>query len=246
MTRPLPELCRRARPLAQLDSGLREACIRIAERYSPSACLGQVKRLPQLSGWSQIQRLGVTKATRWLAVIRRDHGQQAFSETAGLLRGRSAGGSWRLASGEQVQDREDSHLHGGVVDLLPEVLGEIRSGGRLFVVQEVDLGRTVGQSTCVRTGPGDVVVYAQREGRNGHTRFVKNRQAEPCAYVAVILRRLETGVYELVTAYIGRLAPREPFDPKARQEAFTFWHSHALIWGSEPVVPGTETTRCPW
>lgn len=29
-------------------------------------------------------------------------------------------------------------------------------------------------------------------------------------------------------------------------ETFEFWSSHALVWGSEPIVPGTETATCPW
>ncbi len=154
----------------------------------------------------------------------------------------------KLKSGEDVVDRYQSHLHASVLDVLPEALEKINSKGRTFIVEEVRFDRIIGESTCVVTGPDDVIVFAQRPKRFGLTRFVKNRQPEPSSSVVVILKTADEqpGTFILVTAFIGELAEPEPWDRKATQNSRKFWSEHALIWGSEPVIPGTETETCPW
>ena len=153
-----------------------------------------------------------------------------------------------LASGEVVMDRHHSHLHEGVVLLLPEALAHIHAAGRTFLVEEVDFGRLIGETTCVATGPGDEVVFAQRPKRFGLSRFVKNRQPEQCSSIVIILKAVEevVGTYVLITAFIGHRPEPEPWDRNATKQSVVFWASHALVWGSEPVVPGTETFTCPW
>ncbi len=152
-----------------------------------------------------------------------------------------------LGSGEPIIDRLNSHVHNGVRQLLPEALATIQSEGRQFIVGEVDFGRPVGESACGATGPGDEILYAKRPRRWGLTRFVRNRTPEPCSSVVVILKKAEEDdSYILITAFIGRKAEPEPWDRNATAKSYAFWSSHALVWGSEPVVPGTETTVCPW
>jgi hypothetical protein len=133
---------------------------------------------------------------------------------------------------------------------LPAALARIKSGGRQFLVEEVDFGRPIGETICIATRPGDEIVYAQRPNRQGLTRFVKNRQPEPCNSVVVILKTADTvedaGKYVLVTAFVGRLAEPEPWDRNATEKSVEFWSSHALIWGYEEVIPGTVTSVCPW
>ncbi len=155
---------------------------------------------------------------------------------------------WKLQSGEWVVDRHRSHLHCGVLALLPEVLGHIDAQGRAFLVEEVDFGRPVGETVCVSTSSSDEIVYAQRPRRFGLTRFVKNRQAEPCSAVTVILKRddLERDLFVLITAFIGHRPEPEPWDGNATANSRAFWSSHALVWGSEDVILGTETDLCPW
>ena len=155
----------------------------------------------------------------------------------------------RLASGEEVVDRYRSHLHQPVLALLPEALSRVESGRRGFLLAEVNFGRRViGVSTCVATRAGDQVVYAQRPKRLGLTRFVKNREAEPCSSVVVILKAADEfpAAYVLVTAFIGRKPEPEPWDRHATANSRAFWDTHALVWGSEPVIDGTETPHCPW
>lgn len=152
----------------------------------------------------------------------------------------------RLKSGEVVIDRPRSHLHADVARLLPEALGKVKSAGREFLIDEVDFGRLVGQTICVITHPGDQIVFAQRVGRDGLTRFVKNRKSEPCSAVVVVLKAGDNGEYVCMTAFVGHRAEPEPWDEIATLQSVAFWSSRALIWGSEPIVPGTETTMCPW
>lgn len=155
--------------------------------------------------------------------------------------------AWWLKSGEVVVDRHQSHLHAGVERLLPEALDRIDPAGKDFLVEEVDFGRPIGQTTCVATGAGDQIVFAKRPRRWGHSRFVANREPEECSSMVVILKKAEdVGGYVLITAFIGHRPEPEPWDRNATANSRAFWDSHALIWDSEPVVPGTETTRCPW
>lgn len=151
-----------------------------------------------------------------------------------------------LASGELVVDRHQSHLHESVLPHLPAALVQINSEGRRFLIEEIEFDRIVGESVCVQTTGADEIVWAKRPGRLGHSRFVKNRRAEPCKSIVVILKAGDYGEYFIVTAFIGHRPEPEPWDRNATANSRDFWNSHALVWGSEEIVPGTETTVCPW
>jgi hypothetical protein len=157
---------------------------------------------------------------------------------------------WRLNSGEIVVDRPNSHLHDGVWSLLPEALGKIDSERKAFIEEEIRFGRVVGNTACVTTTDGDDIVFAQRPRRAGLTRFVKGRIPEPCSSLVVVLKK-SGDVYVLITAFIGHKSEPEPWDERTfsfkddpsdvRGRAIAFWATHALVWGVEPVVAGTET-----
>lgn len=152
-----------------------------------------------------------------------------------------------LASGEEVFDRFNSHVHSDVLSLLPEALAEVDSNGRRFFIYEHDFGRVVGETVCVLTTDTDEIVWAKRPKRFGHSRFVKNRTAKPCNAVTIILKRDDReDYYVLITAFVGHRPEPEPWDRNATANSRVFWDSHALVWGSEPIVPGTETSVCPW
>jgi len=160
---------------------------------------------------------------------------------------------WTLKSGELTRDRKTSHLHGNVLDLLSEALPQINAADRDFIIVEFDFGRTIGDTTCVPTNEQDEIVFAQRPNRAGHTRFVKNRLPESSSTLVVILKRFAREVpedpeqfYVIITAFIGRKAEPEPWDPRATPESASFWSTNALLWGAEEVLPETETTTCPW
>ncbi len=153
-----------------------------------------------------------------------------------------------LASGEAVYDSIESHArhHPTVLPHLKEALARVDAAGREKCYEQIEFSRTLGQSLCVQTQPGDAIVYARREGRDGLSRFVKNRAPEPASSVVVVLTRTPAG-YVLRTAYVGRKAPAEPWDrPHATDDSMEFWRSHALVWGHESIVPGTETPTSPW
>ena len=115
------------------------------------------------------------------------------------------------------------------------------------MVSQVDFDHIVGETTCVVTGPGDQIIFSQRPKRFGLTRFVMNRKPEPSCSVVVILKKADYGDdYVLITAFVGEKAEPEPWDRNATEKSLAFWSTHALVWGSEPVVPGTETSICPW
>ncbi|HRH25424.1 MAG TPA: hypothetical protein PLD99_00525 [Parcubacteria group bacterium] len=146
-------------------------------------------------------------------------------------------------SGEKVFDRPSSHIHGNetVEKYLPLALERIDSMGRDFIVEAVDFGEEIGVSMCVETTPEDEIVYAVRPKRRGPTRFVKNREGEPTSEFTVILKKVDEG-YIVITAFVGPKAEKEPWDPMATEESKEFWNNHALIWESEEVIPGTEST----
>jgi len=166
-----------------------------------------------------------------------------------LLKWQGGGRRWQLGSGEMVADRPNSHLasHGAVLPFVGEALLRIQSGHQSFIAEEVDFGQPIGETICLETREGDDIVFAQRPNRSGLTRFVKNRQPEPCSTVVVCLKKAREGGYILLTAYIGRRTPAEPWDTEwATDQSVPFWNTHALIWGHEQIVPGTETEVSPW
>ena len=150
--------------------------------------------------------------------------------------------------GKAVYDRMDgSHFHpeGGLTpELLSVALGEIDTRDRNILGEVVEFEKPVGETTCVGVGPEDEVVMVYRKGRRGQTPMVKNRGAEPCSTVKVVLTRDRhpgsRGSYELLTAFVGKDSPIEPWDPNyhnedAQRSSEEFWSSHALLYDEELV-----------
>lgn len=153
-----------------------------------------------------------------------------------------------LSTGATVVDRHNSFFHSSVADILPELFSKIKSEQRAFISEEIDLGRIIGESTCVETTASDDVVYALRKKRQGYTRFVKNRKPIPSSKAVVILKYDEDQKwYILITAFVGNKSEPEPWDRNATPNSKPFWDTHALIFdGSYELVPNTETKTCPW
>jgi hypothetical protein len=149
----------------------------------------------------------------------------------------------RLASGEVVTPREGA-ARPGVTRHLRSALRQIATAGRDFIIHQVDYARVIGRTTCVETGASDNVVFAWRHGKKGPSRFVIGRKPEPCRSLVVVLKKAEDG-YDLLSAFIGSKAEPEPWNRNAQGWALLFWASHALVWGSEAVVDGTETNEVP-
>lgn len=154
-----------------------------------------------------------------------------------------------LKSGEEVVNRQNSHLHvnEGVLLYLEEALRQIDAEFQKFIVARVDFGRIIGKTNCIKTQPNDSVIYAKREGRFGHSRFVQNREPEDCSVMTVILKwDFKQKVYVLITTFIGEKSEPEPWDRNANQESQPFWQKHALVMGAFPIQEESLTQECPW
>ncbi len=128
-------------------------------------------------------------------------------------------------------------VHADVTEHLEEAVSRIDTTGAPFIKVLVEFNRVIGKSTCVKVTSTDEFRYATRLGRKYPTRFVMNREPEPCSTVVVIMKltpESEKYGYRLLTAYIGGLATKEVHDPKLSyeeaHEANAFWSEHALIW----------------
>ena len=163
----------------------------------------------------------------------------------------------KLASGENVVNRPNKHIHEEVEKYLAEAIGKISSGNKKFIVEEVVFDNIIGDTICVETSDSDQIVWAMRPKRYGFTRFVKNRKPKPCSSMVIILLKAEEpNKYVIISSFIGKIAEPEPWDIpafnskpdpyEAGERSRAFWNTHALIWGYEKIVPGTETNVCPW
>lgn len=114
-------------------------------------------------------------------------------------------------------------------------------------VSTTDVGYIVGTSDLVPIRPGDVIVYAQRMGRDVYSVFNCSRDPWPCSLVTTVLEEPdEDGARVLRTAWVGDAAPPFPSDLCESAESRGFWSRSALAWGNQEVRPGTVTTACPW
>lgn len=165
----------------------------------------------------------------------------------------------KTKDGFEVRDRQNSHIqsHSSVTPFLAEALGKISVDKRNFIAEEINLGRIIGKNICVKTDTDDEIVYASRPKRFGKTRFVKTKKSQDCSTVMVVMKKFNgDSHFTLMTSFIGGAAPNEPWDNrafnrsenpvKAKTESTSFWNSHALVWGEEKIISGTENTICPW
>lgn len=160
----------------------------------------------------------------------------------------------RLASGEIVIDRPNSHLGSDLTTqkAVVEAIAQIKSNNRDFIEAEVAFEHVVGSTICVPTSEHDIIVFAQRKGRNGLSRLVRGRQPVPCNRVFLVLKRIGPDVFVLVTGFIGERPYPELFDhkafsrrrnpKKARMAAEQFWDTHALIFEAVEIATGTPAT----
>lgn len=155
-----------------------------------------------------------------------------------------------LSNGEPVyNNKKESHLdeHSDVTkELLIEALQKFdmdklkTSEGNC--VQQIDMGRVIGKATCVVTTDKDQIFYVRRKNRVGETPTVLNREPADCRNLVIIIKT-QNGKYTIRTAYIGNIAPREPWTPSLLEkgtpeeieESNRFWSNHALIYDSSVV-----------
>lgn len=152
-----------------------------------------------------------------------------------------------LNSGEGVAIQDGALQEEKMLGLMAEVLGRIHSLGRTQINEEVAFPMNVGKDYCVATTRHDEIVFAQRIGKNGVSRFVKGREPENTSYVTVRLKLNPPRNYVLVLAYFGKMrAPEIWEEPASFLYSRRFWMSHAYTWGSFPIVPGSQTKFNSW
>lgn len=131
-----------------------------------------------------------------------------------------------------------------ILDYLEEVIKEIRPEGRETIEHEHEFDHVVGETLCVETDESSDIVYAIRPSRNGYSKFVMNKDPEPTRYMTVILKKDDkVGGYTIVTAYFGRLAPREPWGENPTKEQCEFWKNHALVMWDDPSLSKKDRRR---
>ena len=78
--RPLSELKLRAVFVLRLSAEIREDFVGISRTKSPSAAFDLATIAARVHGMDSMETIAVAKATRWLAMIRRDHGDKVFEQ----------------------------------------------------------------------------------------------------------------------------------------------------------------------
>ena len=150
------------------------------------------------------------------------------------------GGSIILTEGV----REHLEAHPGILDLIPEIASRVilpTNGSRL--ASKISLGRVVGQSSLTNTqkiGLSETAWFAVRKNRMKASRVVPDAGPVDTDLVSIVANPIEKKSYELVTAWFGGMAPKEPWDPDlagdppAYEESINFWCSHAFV--HDPAV----------
>lgn len=117
------------------------------------------------------------------------------------------------------------------------------------VTYDEDMGEPIGLCQVVATDSSDEIVYAMRKNRRdqGYVPFTKSRPAEPSTHLSMFLAEKSQTDYELLSAWIGELeSPPFPNMANATPESIPYWSKWAFVWGSQEIIPGSETTDYPW
>lgn len=117
-----------------------------------------------------------------------------------------------------------------------------------MVRMQVDTTDIVGTSDLIETTSDDEIVYAMRVARTSYSRFVKNKKPVETNSIVIDIRRDRNNptTYFLYTAYVGHLVPSFPGGEYQPEQSIKFWSNHALVWGTQEVLPETITTLYPW
>ena len=140
-----------------------------------------------------------------------------------------------------LTDDVSEHLkaHQGIIDLIPEIASRVTlptDGSRL--ASQISLGRVVGQTSLINTkkiGLSETAWFAVRKNRMKASRVVPDANPVDTDLVSIVANPVEKDSYELVTAWFGAMAPKEPWDPdltddpSAYEESINFWCRHALV-----------------
>lgn len=152
-----------------------------------------------------------------------------------------------------LSDSVRGHLgtHPGIIGLIPEIASRVTlptDGCRL--ASQIKLSRVVGQSSLINTkkiGLSDKTWFAIRKNRMKASRVVTGETPLDTNIVTIIANPVAENRYELVTAWFGPIAQKEPWDPdladdpSAFEESIRFWCSHALVFSTDTMLEPFES-----
>lgn len=138
----------------------------------------------------------------------------------------------------------NEHIHLNLDIFLPDLIEKIIDYENDIVEIEYEYPEKIGYSSCVEVNENDKIVYAKRNGRNNHTKFVLDRKEEPCNSLFAVFKCTEYG-YLILTIFIGKKAGREPWDKFATEEDKQFWENHALVYDIKDIIQGSFVSKCP-
>lgn len=153
----------------------------------------------------------------------------------------------------EVTERRAEHLkaHPELAGILPQVLLKLEIADRPFMEVEVEMGKDVGFPNRVPASPitpTEPVMFAKRVGRHGPSHVVNDSTpTEQTSIVTVILKRINPKHFHLITAWIGTLAKKEPWDPSIttsedRKVSLEYWCKNALIHDRTVMGPIYQST----
>jgi hypothetical protein len=138
--------------------------------------------------------------------------------------------------------------HPNVAVYLQAAIGKIKLPAvRRKISEEIDLGYTLGRSGVVGTMPlqfEEPTLFALRANRKLPSRVAAEDEfGEETSKMMVLARAIVTeGQYELITAWIGGRAKKEPWDSSIADvgefhDCLKFWSSTALVYDSAVMGP---------
>lgn len=147
-----------------------------------------------------------------------------------------------------ISNQAASHLaaHSNVLDHLERAINSLQlpASPEKFE-REIDMGRPIGRSGIVRTTPLDLdgrATFALRKNRKFPSRVaaVGELGDETSGIVVIARPSLVASRYELITAWVGALARKEPWDATISNqddfnECLSFWSSTALVYEAETM-----------
>ena len=146
-----------------------------------------------------------------------------------------------------VPEQTIEHLqaHPEVGSVLEEAVSVVRFPRGEFARLEARLGRVIGHDSLV--ADTESCLFALRKGREKASRVSLKRAPESKKVSLVAYWDEERELHVLIAAWVGILAPREPWDPNISsrrefQESLNFWSSHALMWDPEVMGPTFESS----
>jgi hypothetical protein len=122
-----------------------------------------------------------------------------------------------------------------------------------FLRCEVEMGHIVGLAGCVETPAirvDEPATFAWRLERKGPSRVVVARGVETSMVSLLAFpNRDDVHTYVLITAWVGSLAPKEPWDTNItteleQRDSLEFWCRHALVY--DPSVMSSEPFTSSW